>query len=104
MIDFIKTDYDREVDNKSLLVNSFTFEKYFAGKYIGEIVRVVLVKLVQNGILFDGTASEKLLAHGAFTARHLSIIEEYVKHFKTKAVVVFFSQSNKLFLSFTEIP
>ena len=29
-IDFIKTDFDRELDANSLLPKSFTYEKYFA--------------------------------------------------------------------------
>jgi len=41
-IDFIKTDWDRELDKSSLLPGSFTYEKYFAGKYLGELVRLVL--------------------------------------------------------------
>jgi len=57
-------------------VNSFTFEKYFAGQYIGEIVRVVLVKLAQEGIIFDGKPSKKLLTVGSFSARFISLIEE----------------------------
>lgn len=76
VLDFIKTDYDRQVDNTSLLVNSFTFEKYFAGQYIGEIVRVVLMKLVEAGVLFDGKASDILQTHGSFTARYISMIED----------------------------
>jgi hexokinase len=76
VLDFIRTEFDREVDNNSLLVNSFTFEKYFAGKYLGEIVRVVLVRLAQAGVLFDGDASDKLLCPGIFTAKLVSEIEE----------------------------
>lgn len=76
VIDFIKTEYDREVDNKSLLVNSFTFEKYFAGQYIGDIVRVILVKLAQEGIIFGGKLSTKLLTHQCFNASLLSSVEQ----------------------------
>lgn len=42
-IDFIKTEWDRELDLASLLSGSFTFEKYFAGKYLGELVRLVFI-------------------------------------------------------------
>lgn len=76
ILDFIKTDYDKAVDSNSLLVNSFTFEKYISGKYLGEIARVILMKLVQNGILFDGRASPKLAKSGEFNARFVSMIEE----------------------------
>lgn len=50
VLDFIKTDFDRENDANSLIVNSFTFEKYISGKYLGEIVRVVLAKLYKDGL------------------------------------------------------
>jgi len=76
VLDFIRTQFDRQVDTNSLLVNSFTFEKYFAGKYMGEIVRVVLVDLVEAGVLFDGVGSEKLSTSGLFTTRSVSMIEE----------------------------
>ena len=40
-IDFIKTEWDKKLDENSLLPGSFTFEKYFAGKYLGELTRLV---------------------------------------------------------------
>ncbi|XP_069680567.1 hexokinase-1-like isoform X2 [Periplaneta americana] len=76
VLDFIKTDYDRKVDSNSLIRNSFTFEKYISGKYLGEIVRVVLVKLVEDCVLFGGTASDTLLTSGAFTTSFVSLIEQ----------------------------
>ncbi|KAG8228011.1 hypothetical protein J437_LFUL003646 [Ladona fulva] len=75
VIDFMKTEFDREVDNKSLLVNSFTFEKYISGKYLGEINRTILEKLCREGLLFGGKASEKLLKHDSFSAHFVSLIE-----------------------------
>ena len=61
-IDFIKTDVDRELDNNSLLPKSFTFEKYFAGKYLGELVRLVLVQLhALNVFMPDLTEEFKVL-------------------------------------------
>lgn len=47
-IDFIKTEWDRELDKTSLLPGSFTFEKYFAGKYLGELVRLVFIGVVKK--------------------------------------------------------
>ncbi|XP_057365356.1 hexokinase-2-like [Daphnia carinata] len=76
VLDFIKTEYDKEVDRNSLLVGSFTFEKHFGGKYLGEIVRCILVRLTKEGLLFQGNASQHLLRHGAFTTRYVSMIEE----------------------------
>lgn len=76
VLDFIKTDYDRKVDDNSLITNSFTFEKYISGKYLGEIVRVIVVKLVEDCVLFGGTASDALLTSGAFTTSFVSLIEQ----------------------------
>lgn len=75
VLDFMKTEFDREVDRNSLLAGSFTFEKLFGGKYLGEIVRCILVGLVKEGLLFDGKSSDQLLTHGAFTTKNVSIIE-----------------------------
>jgi len=52
------------------------FEKYISGKYLGEIVRVILVKLVEDCVLFGGTTSNTLLTPGAFTTSFVSLIEQ----------------------------
>jgi len=46
-IDFIKTSWDRDLDAASLLPGSFTYEKYFAGKYLGELARTVFVGVLE---------------------------------------------------------
>nr|XP_042715240.1 hexokinase-4 isoform X5 [Chrysemys picta bellii] len=45
------------------------------GKYMGEIVRLVLLKLVNENLLFHGEASEKLKTRGSFETRFISQIE-----------------------------
>ena len=47
-IDFIKTEWDRKLDQASLLPGSFTYEKYFAGKYLGELVRLALISALEQ--------------------------------------------------------
>ncbi|XP_076238867.1 hexokinase type 2 isoform X2 [Calliopsis andreniformis] len=76
VLDFIKTDYDRENDANSLIVNSFTFEKYISGKYLGEIVRVVLAKLTKEGLLFVEHTPGSLLIPGNLTTDLVSDIEQ----------------------------
>jgi hexokinase len=76
VLDFIKTDYDRKVDDKPLITNSFTFEKYISGKYLGEIVRVIVVKLAEDCVLPGGTASDAILITGDFTASFALLIEQ----------------------------
>lgn len=51
VLDFMKTEFDELVDHGSLLVKSFTFEKLFAGKYIGELVKQILLKLIERKVL-----------------------------------------------------
>jgi len=48
-IDFLKTEVDKEIDANSLFPGSFTYEKYFSGKYLGNILRLLLLKLHQTG-------------------------------------------------------
>lgn len=77
VLDFIKTDFDRENDANSLIVNSFTFEKYIAGKYLGEVVRVILAKLIKERLLFVGeSTSDSLLTSGNLTTDLISQIEQ----------------------------
>ncbi|CAK1595636.1 unnamed protein product [Parnassius mnemosyne] len=67
-LDFLRTEFDREVDNNSLLATSFTFEKYIGGKYLGEVLRVTLSALARDG-LFPAAPAE-------LTSAHLSMFEE----------------------------
>jgi hexokinase len=69
-LDFIRTDIDRELDESSLTPHQQVFEKMISGKswfffesnksmlflalYLGEIVRLIIVDLVQRSILFPG--------------------------------------------------
>ncbi|XP_020706631.1 hexokinase-1-like [Athalia rosae] len=76
VLDFIKTEFDRETDANSLLVSSFTFEKYISGKYLGEVTRIILAKLTKEGLLFDGHVPVALLTPGNLTTDLVSHIEQ----------------------------
>lgn len=54
------------------------YEKIIGGKYLGELVRLVLLKLVNENLLFSGEASEKLKTRGAFETRFISQMERCV--------------------------
>ncbi|KAL1139362.1 hypothetical protein AAG570_006346 [Ranatra chinensis] len=75
VIDFVKTDFDRQVDENSLFTNSFTFEKYIGGKYLGENVRVILAHLTKQKLIFGGNISKKLLIPNSFNSSFVSLIE-----------------------------
>ena len=46
-----------------------------SGMYMGEIVRQVLVRLISDGLLFNGEMSEVLNEKGAFFTKYISEIE-----------------------------
>jgi len=84
-IDFIKTEWDRILDENSLLPASFTYEKYFAGKYFGELVRIVFVSLYEKGMLQDCPA--KLNEKDSITTEDASKISEDILNEKTENTV-----------------
>lgn len=51
------------------------YEKLIGGKYMGELVRLVLLKLVDENLLFRGESSEQLRTRGAFETRFVSQVE-----------------------------
>uniref|UniRef100_A0A336LKM4 Phosphotransferase n=1 Tax=Culicoides sonorensis TaxID=179676 RepID=A0A336LKM4_CULSO len=73
-LDFIRTRFDVEVDNASLH-QSFTFEKYISGKYLGEVVRVVLRDLIADGLLFQRAPKNLFPSSWKFGTDNVSNIE-----------------------------
>ncbi|PSR92361.1 hxk, hexokinase [Coniella lustricola] len=55
-----RTKYDVEIDNKSPKRNEQAFEKMSAGLYLGELFRLVLVDLSEQGLLFRGEDVERI--------------------------------------------
>ena len=53
------------------------YEKMISGMYMGEIVRLVLLKLKKHGLLFGGKGSEDLETMGRFYTKYVSEIERY---------------------------
>ena len=47
-LDFIKTEWDRELDAASLLPGKYTFEKYVTGAFLGDLARRVLLGVLAN--------------------------------------------------------
>ncbi|XP_029089039.1 glucokinase isoform X1 [Monodon monoceros] len=74
-LDEFLLEYDRVVDENSLNPGQQLYEKLIGGKYMGELVRLVLLKLVDENLLFHGEASEKLRTRGAFETRFVSQVE-----------------------------
>ncbi|MGH0179359.1 UNVERIFIED_CONTAM: hypothetical protein FKN15_019979 [Acipenser sinensis] len=65
--------------------NSLDYEKIISGKYMGELVRLVLLKLVNENLLFNGEASDILKTRGSFETRFVSQIERFKRLLMTQA-------------------
>ncbi|XP_037536849.1 hexokinase-4 [Nematolebias whitei] len=70
-----RLEYDRVVDEASINPGHQLYEKLISGKYMGELVRLVLMKLVNENLLFNGEASELLKTRGSFETRFVSQVE-----------------------------
>ncbi|XP_060895817.1 hexokinase HKDC1 [Labrus mixtus] len=74
--DFI-TEFDRDVDAASSNQGKQIFEKMVSGMYLGEIVRLVVLKMAKLGLLFDGHVSDALRTKGKITTANVAAMEEY---------------------------
>ncbi|KAH8411613.1 hypothetical protein KR215_007298 [Drosophila sulfurigaster] len=74
-LDFVRTEFDKDIDSHSINPGKQTFEKMISGMYMGELVRLVLAKMTQSGILFNGQGSEVLFTRGLFFTKYVSEIE-----------------------------
>ncbi|XP_030627402.1 hexokinase-1 isoform X3 [Chanos chanos] len=76
MLEDIRTEFDREIDRGSLNPGKQLFEKMVSGMYMGELVRLILVKMAKEGLLFEGRITPELLTKGKFETKHVSAIEK----------------------------
>ncbi|XP_074143304.1 hexokinase-2 [Sminthopsis crassicaudata] len=75
VLDDIRTEFDREIDMGSLNPGKQLFEKMISGMYMGELVRLILVKMAKEELLFGGKLSPDLLTTGRFETKDVSDIE-----------------------------
>lgn len=74
-LDFIRTSYDEAADRLSTNPGSHLFEKMTAGMYLGELARLVLVRLATGGIMFNGSVAQQLNKPNQFFTKYVSQIE-----------------------------
>jgi hexokinase len=82
-LDFLRTDYDIEVDKTSLNINKQIYEKMMSGMYMGEIVRLIILDLWEKELLFVGHRDhnwstdyrQALYTKGSFYTKYVSEIE-----------------------------
>uniref|UniRef100_A0A9J7Y1Z0 hexokinase n=1 Tax=Cyprinus carpio carpio TaxID=630221 RepID=A0A9J7Y1Z0_CYPCA len=75
----IRTEFDREIDRGSPNPGKQLFEKMVSGMYMGELVRLILVKMAKEGLLFEGRITPELLTKGKIETKHVSAIEKYAR-------------------------
>jgi len=69
------TKYDQQQDEQTTNPGKQTYEKMISGMYLGEIVRQVIVELVQRRILFGGVSSPEIETPYKFETAYMSRIE-----------------------------
>lgn len=69
------TEFDRQLDAESLNPGKQIFEKMISGMYLGELVRLVMLKLVKEGFLFHGHDVSILNEHGIVHTKYLTETE-----------------------------
>ncbi|XP_074152658.1 hexokinase HKDC1 [Sminthopsis crassicaudata] len=73
----IRTEFDREIDLGSINPGKQLFEKMISGLYLGELVRLILLKMTKAGLLFRGEKSSVLFTKGKIETRHVAAMEKY---------------------------
>lgn len=53
----------------------YRHEKMISGMYMGELARLVIVKCVKAGLLFNGQSTDMLMERGRFFTKYVSEIE-----------------------------
>ncbi|XP_077121828.1 hexokinase-3 isoform X1 [Ranitomeya variabilis] len=85
----IETEYDCLIDQMSHTPGKQRFDKMISGLYMGEIVRLIVIKLANRGLLFGGTTTPQLLTKEAIHTQDVSDIENDCSSLgKAKALLV----------------
>eukprot|EP00731_Ephydatia_muelleri_P020664 Em0013g391a len=79
-----RTSFDRDLDLRTENRMKQIFEKMISGRYLGEMVRMVLVQLQDDGLFLVGNASDKLRTPEVFESSYLSVIETGYHTFSEK--------------------
>ncbi|XP_017270188.1 hexokinase-2 [Kryptolebias marmoratus] len=74
-LEYLRTDIDREIDAGSLNPGKQLFEKMVSGMYLGELVRLILVKMARDQLLFQGKTTSELLTSGSISTSYIYTIE-----------------------------
>jgi len=93
-IDFIRSRYDDEIDKTSINVGKQIFEKMISGMYLGEIVRLMILDLIDRELMFVEEMKKNAYRHalftkGSFYTKYLNEIESdsNAKFSRTKRIL-----------------
>ncbi|KAF7669398.1 hypothetical protein LDENG_00192970 [Lucifuga dentata] len=73
----IITEFDRDIDSASNNPGIQIFEKMISGLYLGELVRLIVLKMAKQGLLFEGHVSDVLRTKGKITTAHVAAMEHH---------------------------
>ncbi|XP_040293980.1 hexokinase HKDC1-like [Bufo bufo] len=76
-LDDIRTGFDNEIDLGSVNPGKQLFEKMISGLYMGELVRLILLKMAKKGLLFGGKVSNALRTKGKIETSQVASMEKY---------------------------
>lgn len=73
-LDNMQTEVDHMLDQTSVNSKQCTYEKMVSDLYMGEIMRLMMIRLTEEGVLFNGKGSRQLSTRGIFTSSHIGAI------------------------------
>ncbi|KAK7105152.1 hypothetical protein V1264_016567 [Littorina saxatilis] len=88
-LDDFQTDFDKDLDKYSIDPGNRIMEKMVSIMYQGEVVRLILVTLAKQGLLFQSTLnqSSSIFTRGGLKSDHVSLLESDTSYYFTKHVL-----------------
>ncbi|XP_038071150.1 hexokinase-2-like isoform X2 [Patiria miniata] len=74
VIEFVRTEIDYDLDSRTVNKGNQLVEKMISGKYLGEVARIILVKLTRLGVAFGGKLPKGLEEDWIFATSFISEI------------------------------
>jgi len=75
-LDFIRTEWDKDLDKNTSDAGSQIFEKMTSKLYLGELVRLILLDLTNKKLIFQDQDLERLKQYGSIDTTDVRTIEE----------------------------
>ncbi|KAL7670067.1 hypothetical protein ACOME3_005005 [Neoechinorhynchus agilis] len=84
-LDFIRTNYDKTLDENSVNPGKQKFEKMISGMYMGQLARTIMFDFIDKRIMFPGLLSkhQEEIGSAKLTASHLSFQSKEVSDIET---------------------